>query len=76
MLAEDRPLPDSLGLAFAVATDDGMVFSGSGAGNALALTKSFEAALVRSGAVGNPDKDVDDVLDATSVGVDLVDGRY
>ena len=35
-----------------------------------------EKAMTMHGIIKNPDKDVDDVLTATCVGVDLVDGRF
>ena len=76
VLACDAPLPANLSLAFAAATDDLMIFSDQGSGGTTAPTQAFEDALVRAGAAKNPSKDIDDVLSATCVGVDLVDGRF
>ena len=76
VLACDSPLPSSLSLAFAVATDDLMIFSDAGAGITVAAAKGVEEVMLARGIVKNPDKDVDDTLSTTCVGVDLVDGRY
>ncbi len=75
VLAEDAPLPDSLELAFAVATDDAMLFSDAGPGATLEPTQRLVRALEDHGAVLNPKKDIDDELNTTCVGIDLVEGR-
>ena len=74
VLASDTPLPEDLSIAFAVVTDDLMVFSDAGHGGTDTAVRRFEASLASSGAIKNPDKDIDDALSATCVGVDLVDG--
>ena len=74
VLAPDADAPDSLDLAFAVATDDLMVFSHSGPGATLGLVSRVESTMLRHGVVKNPDKDIIDVTTTTCVGVDLVDG--
>ena len=45
----DSPLPDSLDLAFAVATDDLMIFLDAGAGNTVGAAKLVEEVYVGSG---------------------------
>ena len=75
VLACDSPLPSSLSLAFAVATDDVNTFSDAGAGVTDGASRGVEVVLLARGIVKNPDKDVDDALSTTCVGVDLVDGR-
>ena len=74
VLACDAPLPDSMNIAFAVATDDLMVFSDSGPGQTLKAATAVEDVMLKRGILKNPDKDVDDVFDATCIGIDLVDG--
>ena len=74
VLACDAPLPDSMNIAFAVATDDLMVFSDSGPGRTLKAATAVEEVMLKRGILKNPDKDVDDVFDATCIGIDLVDG--
>ena len=74
VLACDTSLPNDLDLAFAVATDDLMVFSDQGEGPSVAAAHRVEDVMVRHGIVKNPAKDIDDSLSTTCVGVDLVDG--
>ena len=76
VLACDSPLPSSLSLAFAVATDDLMIFSDAGVGVTDKAAMDVELVMLERGIAKNPDKDVDDTLSTTCVGVDLVDGRY
>ena len=76
VLACDSPLPNSLSLAFVVATDDLMIFSDAGPGITDAAARKVEDVMLARGIIKNPDKDVDDTLSTTCVGVDLVDGRY
>ena len=73
-LAEDTPLPASLDIAFALATDDAMFFSTAGVGGTCAATARFEHEAAAANAVLNLSKNVDDALDATCVGIELVDG--
>ena len=72
VLASDAPLPEDLTVAFAVATDDLMVFSDAGPGGTTQAVCDFEASLSACGALKNAEKDVDDALSATCVGIDLV----
>ena len=51
VLAWDAPLPHDLNLAFAVATDDLMVFSDSGAGRTLKAARDVEAVMLEQGIV-------------------------
>ena len=74
VLASDTPLPETLSLAFAVATDDLMVFSDSGPGYTTEAIIRFESALSDVNVLKNPSKDIDDTTDTTCVGVDLVAG--
>ncbi len=76
VLASDAPLPLDLDLAFAVATDDLMIFSDRGVGSTVSAADSFETSLLVHGAAKNPEKDVNDVLTAVCVGVELVDGTH
>ena len=76
VLACDIRLPTSLSLTFAVATDDLMVFSDGGVGITVAAAEAVEEVMVQRGIVKNPDKDVNDALSTTCVGVDLIDGRF
>ena len=74
VLANDAPLPRDLSIAFAVATDDLMVFWDLGPGHTTDAVSRFEQSLRRATVLKNPDKDIDDSLNTTCVGVDLVDG--
>ncbi len=74
VLACDVELPHDLSLVFAAATDDLMIFSDAGPGATTEAVHRFEFSLQRAGAEKNPEKDIDDVLTTTCVGVDLVDG--
>ena len=74
VLANDAPLPLDLSLAFAVATDYLMVFSIDGPGATTSAVRCVETTMDKHGIVRAPEKDIDDALCATCVGVDLVDG--
>ena len=76
VLACDSPLPNGMSLAFAVATDDLMIFSDAGIGVTVQKAREVEQIMLKRGIAKNPDKDVDDTLSTTCVAVDLVDGRY
>ena len=76
VLACDSPLPTSLSLAFAVATDDLMIFSDAGPCLTDVVARKVEDVMLARGIVKNPDKDVDDTLSTTCVGVDLVERRF
>ena len=51
-----------------------MVFSDLGPGHTIDAVSRFEQSLLRANVLKNPDKDADDSLNTTCVGVDLVDG--
>ena len=53
-----------------------MIFSDAGPDHTTTAALAVEEAMIAHGIVKNPDKDVDDVLTATCVGIDLVDGRF
>ena len=74
VLSVDAPLPGDLSVVFAVATDDLMVFSDAGPGATSRAVSSVEDVMKAHGIVKAPEKDIDDVLSATCVGVDLVEG--
>ena len=76
VLACDCPLPDSLDMAFAVATDDLMIFSDRGPGATAAAARAVEQVMLRHNMEKKPDKDVNDALSTTCVGVDLLDGLF
>ena len=75
-LATDTALPSLLLFAFAVATDDLMIFSDRGENHTTGAAEKVEEAMLRHGIIKNPEKDVNDALSTTCVGVDLVDGRF
>ena len=62
VLATDAPLPHDLSLAFAVATDDLMIFSTGEAGVTDRKAREVESVMIKRGIAKNPDKDVDDTL--------------
>ena len=71
VLASDCTLPCGFSLAFAVATDDVMIFSDEPGDVTVTKAKEVEAVMVEHGISKNPDKDVDSALSTTCVGVDL-----
>ena len=74
--APDAPLPFSWELGFALATDDLLLFSDRGPGGADSATARFEHTLRLHGAVKHEGKDIDDALNATYIGIDLVEGTH
>ena len=74
ILAADAPTPQQMDLVFAAATDDVMIFSGGPAGSTLRAAKRLDQALSKAAVLRNKEKDVNDQLSATCVGVDLEDG--
>jgi len=74
-LAPDRDSIPDMGSAFALATDDLMLFSDRGPGATLAMAELLEDSMARHGAVKHSGKDLDDVLNGACIGVELVDGR-
>ena len=75
VLAPDCDIPASLDLQHAVATDDVMIFSRL-PGRTDAAAARLDTALADANIVRNPDKDVNDVHNATCLGIDLVDGSF
>ena len=71
-----QPVPADLGLAFALATDDVMLLSDAGIGSVKPWVQNFEREAAACGAVLHEGKNVDDVLDGTCIGIDLVAGRW
>ena len=53
-----------------------MIFSDAGPGVTDKVARDVEIVMRENGIAKNPDKDVDDTLSTTCVGVDLIDGRY
>lgn len=76
VFACNSPLPADLGWAFAVATDDLRIFSDVGEGTTVSAAKAVEGIMIKHGIARNAEKDVDDSLSTTCVGVDLVHGRF
>jgi len=74
-LAPDRDCIPDMASAFALATDDLMLFSDQGPGVTLAMAKRLEDSMARHGAIKHGDKDLDDVVNGVCIGVELVDGR-
>ena len=75
VLSVDAPLPADLSLVFAVATDDLMIFSDGPVGTTTAAARKVESTMGKHGIIKAPEKDVNDVVSATCVGVDLLDGH-
>ena len=71
-----QPVPIDLGLVYALATDDAMLMSDAGPGAATPWVQSFEREAAAAGAILHEGKNVDDVLDGTCIGIDLVAGRW
>ncbi|CAE7714737.1 PDE9A [Symbiodinium sp. CCMP2592] len=76
LLSCDSETPSSFRLAAAVATDDVMLFSNAGPGATLVAASALDSEMASQGVVRNVKKDVNDQLNATCVGVDLVDGCF
>ncbi|CAE7858645.1 PDE9A [Symbiodinium necroappetens] len=76
LLACDCETPSSFRSVAAVATDDVMFFSDAGPGVTRQAANAFDDEMTAQGALRNAKKDVNDQLNATCVGVDLVSGCY
>ena len=74
-MALGKPVPSCAGVFFSLATDDTMIFSKDGPGHTLAAARRLEDATARAKIAKHPDKDEDDRLNCTCIGVDLVQGR-
>ena len=74
ILSPERAVPASTHLQFGVATDDALIFS-TVPGASVRAAERLDHEFRRAGVVRNEAKDVNDALNATCVGVDLVDGR-
>ena len=76
ILSCDAPAPKSFDEAFALATDDAMFFSNAGVGKTRVMAKNFDLAFSGRGGLKNHNKDIDDQLNATCVGVQLENGTH
>ena len=74
VLAPDAIAPVDLGLAFAVATDDLMIFSDAGPQVTVEAARRVEHTMLQNGVLKKPGKDVDDVTHCPCVGVELIGG--
>ena len=76
VLASEVSIPSDLSVASAVATADFMIFSDGALGTTINAAHEVERVMSSFGIVKNPEKDIDDAIDAPCAGVDLVDGRF
>ena len=74
MLSVDLPTPLSTDQTFALATDDVLLFSRTGRGEAEATLRCLDTAFDRCKVLRHAAKDVDYVLNGTAIGVDLHEG--
>ena len=74
IMAEDLPTPDPTRTTFALATDDVLLFSRGGPGSASGLLRRLDGAFKANGVIKHSGKDVNEVLDGTAIGIDLVGG--
>ena len=75
-LALGHPVPPLRSVFFSLATDDVMLFSRQGPGHTAAAAQRLDTAMADAGVIKHEGKDLNDSLDATCVGVDLVAGRW
>ena len=75
VLAHGKPAPLKPGCFFSLATDDTMIFSKDGEGHTLAPAQRLGRAMHAASIEKHADKDENDKLDCTCIGVDLVKGR-
>ena len=73
VLSPAAPVPESLHLQFAVATDDVMIFSDVPGASATAA-RALDDSLQRGGVERKPQKDINSAHNCRCIGVDLVDG--
>ena len=79
MLSDSNPCPRDMQQTFAVATDDVMIFTvgGPNARNPGAKACArLDNAIGKRGIQGAPEKDINDKMDATVIGIDVSNGRY
>ena len=74
ILSCDVRTPNDFREIFSLATDDIMIFSDAGPGVTSEAALRVEREMSAAGIAKHAGKDVDDALDATCVGVDLVNG--
>ena len=74
VLSTDAPPPERSSLAFALATDDVMVFSDV-PGRSSSVARGLDDVMLQNGMKKHAGKDVDDSTDCACVGVDLVKGK-
>lgn len=76
VLADDAPAPKRVDCAFALATDDIMVFTRPGEQSTRKMLHNLDHAFARLGVQKHAAKDVSAVSDTTCVGIDVNSGRY
>ena len=76
ILADDVPPPIRTDSAFALATDDVMLFTQSGAVASNQLLDRLDKAFLKVGVQKHPEKDVNAASSATCIGVDVDRGRF
>ena len=79
VLADTAPLPTNFDTCFALATDDLMLFSVApedAVDPSLSRRIAFDNVIARHGLIPATEKDVNDELSATCIGIDVDAGRY
>ena len=79
MLADTAPLPTKFDTCFALATDDLMLFSVAphdAIDPSLTRRLAFDTVVAQHGLIPATEKDVNDELSATCIGIDVDAGRY
>ena len=70
LLAPERVAPISVDPVFSVATDDVMIFSTGAKGTTSKWAQNLDAVFESHSMLKNADKDVDDVINGTAIGID------
>jgi len=76
ILSDDLPGPQRTDSAFALATDDVMVFTRTGEASTRKTSRNLDRAFQRHGVIKHSAKDVSAATTATCVGIDVDSGRY
>ena len=76
VLSDDRLVPASSRLMFALATDDLMLFARGSQQRARYRLKAVDQAALDAGIIPKVDKNIDEARDGTAIGIDLIDGVY
>ena len=74
MVADDLPPPRDLGCAVSFATDDIMVFARGNLPRARKFVANIDKAVCTAGIEAHPGKSINEALDCTVIGVDVVGG--